>query len=165
MPVASQTPTATRISAARLLPPTEPPPGMKSLMRSWLRRRMSSRSGGPPLPPPCGPEPQGPPDPPRWPHGPPPPLWLLQGILCPVPEKIGDHHRGRGGLSFSSYPPVNWTWLPHFFPSTPCGSGTPLEVEKGKRILIVRPLRAPLAPDLAEGAAVERRENRVPFRV
>ena len=62
-------------------PPMEPP-GMKSFSRSWLRRRISSRSGGVPLP--CGPpEPQGllpPPDPPRCPQGPPPPLWLLQGI-------------------------------------------------------------------------------------
>src|SRR3954453_11266417 len=69
--------TTTAASTIRTTPrPPRLPPGRMPFSRSWLRRSRSSRSGGV-GPDDCGPEPQGPLEPPE-PHGPPP--WLLHGI-------------------------------------------------------------------------------------
>src|SRR5882724_1464648 len=79
MPVASQTPTTMSNSTTKL-PVVKLGPGRNRRRRSWLRRSMSSISGGR-MPPP-GPDPrlQGPfgPDPPELP----PSDALFQGMLC-----------------------------------------------------------------------------------
>src|SRR5262245_33247935 len=69
------------------------PPGSTVLSLSWLRRSSSSRSGGV-GPDDCGPEPQGPLEPPE-PHGPPP--WLLHGMKSLLPGGSEAAPGGSGG--------------------------------------------------------------------
>src|SRR5215212_1119882 len=149
------------------LPPIDPPPGMRSLMRSWPRRRISPRSGGGPLP--CGLLPHGllPPDP-RLPHGPPPPpLWLLQGIAC-RPQDAKRPTAGPAGswrLWVGFCPPVKAArWGSADNSSTACGASAPLEIHESERMLVIRPCRMVAASRLPESGAIEIREHGIALR-
>ena len=139
-------------------------------------------AGRRPLPRRCGPPPQGPPEPPRLPHGPPPPpppppLWLLQGIvrlsLSPSAGRSFDGDVGR--VVRAPRPPVKdgrW-WRGRGADQRPAAAGRrgsitslaprvpPLQVDEGEGVLVVRAGRVILAAKLAEGGAVEGGEEHV----